>query len=158
MIQLDQTPYPAGDDDQDLALGTSSHLAQFRRRGHEIDKEDSLLNGDSQLQINGNAALQINAVTSHSPEGSRSLEPAIKHGTKSASFLTLRYRSILGIVPMGRGGGCGGNDDNDISEVGFEQERRENAPQIGLEVAIIERPLWDVDLPPRFDGGQDWDT
>ena len=28
----------------------------------------------------------------------------------------------------------------------------------GLEIIIVERPMHDVDLPPRFDGGQDWDS
>lgn len=29
-------------------------------------------------------------------------------------------------------------------------------PQTGPEVAIIERPLWDADLPDRYYGPQDW--
>lgn len=145
VIRLDQTPYPASDNDEDSTLGTSSHLAQVRRRAQGIDDEESLANGDVTLQVNG--------VASHSQEDSHPIKPAVKKCTKSASFLTLKYRSILGIVPIG-----GGSDEEDGLVEGSEPTNKKNAPQIGLEVAIIERPLWDVDMPPRFDGGQDWET
>ncbi|KAF2691897.1 WD40 repeat-like protein [Lentithecium fluviatile CBS 122367] len=44
---------------------------------------------------------------------------------------TFKYRPILGIVPMGGGGG---------------------EP---LEVVLVERPSWDLDLPPRFMGAHE---
>lgn len=52
---------------------------------------------------------------------------------------THRYRDILGIVPLG------------------------NVPESGddlrgsIEVAVVERPLHEVDLPPRYHGDQEWD-
>jgi len=45
---------------------------------------------------------------------------------------TYKYRPILGIVPIGDG-------------------------EAGLEVALVERPTWDMDLPPRYYGDQDWE-
>jgi U3 small nucleolar RNA-associated protein 4 len=42
-----------------------------------------------------------------------------------------KYRPILGVVPIGDGGA-------------------------GLEVALVERPTWEMDLPPRYYGDQDW--
>ena len=46
-------------------------------------------------------------------------------------FLTLKYRPILGIVPVGQ---------------------KEGKP---VEVVLVERPLWDLNLPPRFEKIQD---
>ncbi|CAL3970064.1 unnamed protein product [Diplocarpon coronariae] len=44
---------------------------------------------------------------------------------------TFKYRPILGIVVAGEG-------------------------EEGLEVAIVERPIWEADLPPRYYGEQEW--
>lgn len=52
---------------------------------------------------------------------------------------THRYRDILGIVPLG---GVPESDDD---------LRR------SIEVAVVERPLYEVDLPPRYHGDQEWD-
>lgn len=142
MVQLDQTPSRASDDDEDLGLGASS-LAHLRRRVKEENAED--------LPVKGRMKHQVNGVASHSQEASQSTMSQVNKGSKSAWFLSLQYRSILGIVPIG------GPDDED-SEIPSEQVYDTAAPQSGLEVAVIERPLWDVDLPPRFDGGQDWET
>lgn len=48
---------------------------------------------------------------------------------------TFKYRPILGMVPLS-------------SEVDMEARRDEDV----LEVVLIERPSWDLDLPPRFAG------
>lgn len=53
---------------------------------------------------------------------------------------TYKYRPILGIVPIG---------PSVMDEEGA-QERR------GVEVAIVERPMFDVDLPGRYHGDQEW--
>lgn len=49
---------------------------------------------------------------------------------------TYKYRPIMGIVPLE--GGLGLEDD-------------------ALEVAIVERPIWEADLPPRYYGDQEWE-
>ncbi|KAL8691230.1 MAG: hypothetical protein Q9224_004226 [Gallowayella concinna] len=66
---------------------------------------------------------------------------------------TFKYRPILGIVPIG------GEEDDDDDEYargeGYgegEGERREK----GVEVALVERPMFEVDLPGRFYGDQEW--
>ncbi|KAH7379793.1 WD40-repeat-containing domain protein [Cadophora sp. MPI-SDFR-AT-0126] len=46
---------------------------------------------------------------------------------------TFKYRPILGVVVVGEG------------EEGF-----------GPEVAVVERPIWEASLPPRFYGEQEW--
>ncbi|PGH28083.1 hypothetical protein AJ80_00340 [Polytolypa hystricis UAMH7299] len=48
---------------------------------------------------------------------------------------TYKYREVLGIVPLGP------VDTQDVSE---------DAADVPLEVAVIERPMWDVQLPGRY--------
>jgi U3 small nucleolar RNA-associated protein 4 len=51
---------------------------------------------------------------------------------------TYKYRPIMGVVPL---------DSNN-----------ESADQGGVvEVAVVERPIWEVDLPPRYYGDQEWE-
>lgn len=64
-----------------------------------------------------------------SKEGDESGEVVDTRKRGQSYWHTLKYRPILGIVPMG-------GDD------GF------HAP----EVVLVERPSWDLDLPPRFVG------
>lgn len=54
-------------------------------------------------------------------------------GTKSY-WQTFKYRPILGICVVGEG-----------------------ASEVGPEVAIVERPIWEADLGPRFSGDQEWE-
>ncbi|KAG4025809.1 hypothetical protein MFRU_050g00260 [Monilinia fructicola] len=56
-----------------------------------------------------------------------------KFGRAAQTYNTLKYRPILGVVEIGEGG--------------------EN----GLEVAIVERPIWEADLPMRYEGDQEWE-
>lgn len=63
-------------------------------------------------------------------------------------WFTTKYRDILGIVPLdeadgarqGRGGARSVGDE--LAE--------------GVEVILIERPIWEVDLPPVYQGSQEW--
>lgn len=60
---------------------------------------------------------------------------------------TYMYRPILGIIPMSAGV-TGGPNDMETNETSADQER--------LEVALVERPLDEVQLPPRYYGSQEW--
>lgn len=51
---------------------------------------------------------------------------------------TFKYRPILGIAPLGAGAAGGGEGM--------------------VEVALVERPLWEMDLPARYVGNQEWDA
>ena len=66
-------------------------------------------------------------------------------GKHLAYWHTYKYRPILGIVPL-----RGGTDD-----AAAEDEVDGNSGS-GPEVALVERPLFDVDLPPRYFGYQEW--
>ena len=62
-----------------------------------------------------------------------------------ACWHTYKYRPILGIVPLrGETGDEAGEDEADDDS------------RPGLEVALVERPLFEVDLPPRYFGDQEW--
>ena len=62
---------------------------------------------------------------------------------------THKYRGILGIVRLGDGDENGETGGGSISSA-------DDLPR-GVEVALVERPLWDVDLPPKYHGNQEWD-
>lgn len=71
---------------------------------------------------------------------------------------TYKYRPILGIVPIGVLTEGDGEvvDGNDQRALGHGEDPSNRRPW-GMEVAIVERPLWDIDLPPRYYGDQEWD-
>ncbi|QSZ36439.1 hypothetical protein DSL72_006318 [Monilinia vaccinii-corymbosi] len=56
-----------------------------------------------------------------------------KFGRAAQTYNTLKYRPILGVVEIGEGG------------------------EGGLEVAIVERPIWEANLPTRYEGDQEWE-
>jgi len=59
-------------------------------------------------------------------------ENSQKKDDKKASFWhTSKYRPILGMCAIGEGK--------------------------GLEVALVERPIWETDMPPRYYGDQEWE-
>ena len=66
-------------------------------------------------------------------------------GKGLAYWHTYKYRPILGIVPL-----RGGTDD------AAAEEEVDDSSGSRLEVAIVERPLFDVDLVPRYFGNQEW--
>ena len=68
-------------------------------------------------------------------------------GKRPAYWHTYKYRPILGIVLLG------GETDG---EAAVSEEDAD--PPSGIEVALVERPLFDVKLPPRYVGNQEWDT
>ena len=68
--------------------------------------------------------------------------------SKQAGFyITNRYRPILGLVPI----------IHDEDSKGQEENGDGQATPPALEVALIERPFWELDLPPRFHGNQEWE-
>ena len=58
-------------------------------------------------------------------------------GTKPKSWwITYKYRPIYGIVPLSQGDSAGET----------------------LEVALVERPTWDMDMPERYFAGEPWES
>jgi len=68
-------------------------------------------------------------------------------------YMTNRYRPILGVVALGD------DDDEHDDEEGFEtqtQGKKHSGLGGAIEVALVERPVWDLELPPRFHGGKEY--
>lgn len=101
------------DDDDDDDVGANA-LASLRRSNTQ-DGEDEQQNGDEDAAALTNTGGEVADVEHSKPW-----------------WHTLKYRPILGIVPISA-------DD------GF------HAP----EVVLVERPSWDLDLPPRFVGSHE---
>lgn len=71
-----------------------------------------------------------------------------------AFWHTYKYRPILGIVPLGgdeQDEGFVANGDGEAAGV-VPHGKKE-----ALEVALVERPLWDVDMPDRYFGDGEWE-
>lgn len=134
-ISIDREPTPASDDEDDDVLNGSS-LARLRR-GLRDDVQtnggdDETMDVDNPPLVNGDMA----AVRKQAEDG-----PAYWH--------TFKYRPIMGMVLIG-----GGHDpaSHELDHKGGDDEASG-----GVEVALVERPMWDVELPPRYDGDQEWD-
>ncbi|KAL8948673.1 MAG: hypothetical protein Q9183_007664 [Haloplaca sp. 2 TL-2023] len=72
---------------------------------------------------------------------------SLQHPTESPAFwATYKYRPILGIVPIK---GRVEDEDDEDGEQGAGRGK-------GVEVALVERPMFEVDLPGRYHGDQEW--
>ncbi|KAI4242374.1 MAG: hypothetical protein L6R42_011044, partial [Xanthoria sp. 1 TBL-2021] len=69
---------------------------------------------------------------------------------------TFKYRPILGIVPIGGGEEDEDDDNDDDDDAVVETDGEGMGRRKGVEVALVERPMFDVDLPERFYGDQEW--
>lgn len=63
------------------------------------------------------------------------------------------YRDILGIVLLGSE-----SKEEDNEQIGPTLSSDDDDEPRGVEVALVERPIWAVDLPPRYHGNQEWDN
>ncbi len=89
-----------------------------------------------------------NGVGGHHEDLEKSEKDIINHvqapqeNSSSTFWSTHRYRSILGIMPIGR----------------TEMDHTKGVEMAGIpQVAVVERPSWNLDLPPRYYGDQDRD-
>ena len=125
-ISLDREQSPYTDENGDDDLKMKALLQ--RRRAMSPDDGDGM-NGD--LEENGeNGVIES------------------KQKSRPPWWCTYKYRPILGIVPIG-------SSDEDILEHPDGAQINGSAPQ-RVEVALIERPMFEVDLPPRYHGDQEW--
>lgn len=134
-ISIEREPTPASEDEDDDTFNGSS-LARMRRGlGDEVQTNggrDEAMDDDDQPVVNGDTAL----VRKEAEDG-----PPYWH--------TLKYRPIMGMVLM--------NGGPDTANLEVEHEGDYDEASGGIEVALVERPMWDVELPPRYDGDQEWD-
>ncbi|KAK1450768.1 U3 small nucleolar RNA-associated protein [Colletotrichum cuscutae] len=65
---------------------------------------------------------------------------------KTRWWYTYKYRPILGIAPLAGAAGAAG--------AGADGEKGETP---SLEAVLVERPIWEVDLPARYFGANEWE-
>ena len=130
-IDLSQQMVQNSEDDEYNAMEESS-LAKLRRGLGEEPNGEETVNLDSRHKSSDNAGPVTQPVL-----------PRQEH------WFTFKYRPILGVVPLSSEMECGDSATaNFMENYGGDQD---------LEVALIERPLEEVDLPARFHGDQEWD-
>ena len=141
-LNFDQEQSPASDEEADYPLTPASALVNFRRGGSQQDDADE----DEDEESDHENLLNSNTMSGDAPTNSDT--QLTKRPTKDppSHWHTFKYRPILGIVPLGE-------ETDDEAEDG-----EEDGMSRGIEVALVERPLWDLDLPPQYYGDQEWNT
>ncbi|PYH49075.1 small subunit rRNA maturation protein UTP4 [Aspergillus saccharolyticus JOP 1030-1] len=140
------------EDDEERAAQNEVALARLRRERQTIEtstpmKRVSIGGRQDKLLLAGGAH---DAVDSPSPSShTKQIVLAGASSTDVANTLpgrrwwhTYKYRDLLGIVTLS---GSGRDEDEDEDE-----EAEERGADGFLEVAIVERPMWDVALPEKW--------
>ncbi|KAI9888044.1 MAG: U3 small nucleolar RNA-associated protein [Watsoniomyces obsoletus] len=122
VVTLDPHTNGLLEDEEEAQMTTDLELVHSRRE----TQNNHLTNGMSQKHED-----DIKYMVNH--------ELAPPEESNSTFWSTHRYRSILGIMPIGRA------QADHLNKTGLPQ------------VALVERPSWDLDLPPRYYGDQDRD-
>jgi len=155
-LDAPSSPDSEDDDDEDGLVGDWSTLTASRRGpGGEIGTVAE--SGNS--RPDDDAA--VDAAEGHMTKGldTASRKRKTKRGEGPVCWSTYKYRPILGIVPIGMMTEEEEDKEDDGSEESAPGQGRDgnDGRLLGIEVAIVERPMWDVDLPPRYYGDQEWD-
>ena len=128
--------YSLGSEDDENNDAGGLALLDLRRGIAEVAKPS---NGD----IGNVVSDQSGGKTNHN---TNSVKPKTRSGVPF--WGTHKYRPILGIVLLG-------GDQYDDDKIGLDGYGGASAN--GVEVALVERPLFDRDLPPRYHGNQEWE-
>ncbi|KAF2275885.1 small nucleolar ribonucleoprotein-like protein complex subunit [Westerdykella ornata] len=110
-----------------IDVGALDRTAESDDDGEEEDEDDRQARRLTLASLRGR---EVNGVETAAEDGEGDEEEEGRKREKDAWWHTLKYRPILGIVPVGR-------DDEP------------------LEVVLVERPSWELDLPPRFVGAHE---
>ena len=135
-ISLGQTPYDLSDDEHDSDAAGQRALLSLRRGGSSDDE------AMRDVDEHGNVT-----------EGNNDGRVARRGRPRPPFWHTYKYRPILGIVPLD--GETPGSSANRNGEPRGQEV--DDIPH-GVEVALVERPLWEMDLPARYYGDQEWNS
>lgn len=114
--------------DEQLGTGISRKMQRF---AHEEEYGEQMLVSGDAMDIDDDETDEPAALDRLKRGESTSVE--VVEGEKPSHWHTFKYRPILGIVEIGEGDG-----------------------DSGPEVVIVERPIWEAGLPPRYYGDQEW--
>ncbi|EGD89606.1 hypothetical protein H112_03234 [Trichophyton rubrum D6] len=138
--QMNDNSLPDDEDDDDgdideLALANEATLASLRRQQFP-GVNGQALNGNH-LPNGAEHGNQVAKLSTPEPESDHNAE---SHPRQWWSIF--KYRDILGIVPLSH------NSQSTVESADLSEA--EDAKSVPLEVVVIERPIWDVDLPGRY--------
>ena len=139
-LSLDREQSPASDEEGEGSVEaneTEPPLVALRRNNTVQDR-----GSEDEHSANGKAADGEASANDDDDDDTRLARRASKD--RPPYWHTYKYRPILGIVPLECGASHEGEDDAGIDRPST------------IEVALVERPLWDVDLPPQYYGNQEW--
>ncbi|KAL8835204.1 MAG: hypothetical protein Q9176_007060 [Flavoplaca citrina] len=143
--KMRKTTGAKGEDARFVRLGRDVSDESGSEDEDEEDAEDQALmrlrRGEAVTMVNGDGDDTVK-------EGAKSQREEMRKGPPY--WGTFKYRPILGIVPIGEAEG----DEDDDAITGTDGER--TGGRRAVEVALVERPMFDVDLPGRYYGDQEW--
>ena len=134
-IEMPKPESSSGDDVEQPSFYDST-LALLRRKDNPNTSND---------YVGANGTSHLNAYNCNNDDSETYADTTSSASPKT--WLTFNYRAIFGIVPISASGYSTEDDAG-----------RDMATYGNLEMAVVERPLWELAFTPRFDGGQDWDT
>ena len=131
LTKMDDRMSAASDEEDNAAPNVLMKMRRGGRTGIDEEGDTTMVNGESE---DLHPAHVVDKVKDEMTNGEADDTAVEKNQTATplTNWHTFSYRSVYGIGPI-----------NEESEA--------------LEVVLIERPMHDVKLPPRFEGGQDWD-
>ena len=141
------------DDDETYAASNDASLARFRRGGgNNIEEDDEEANATPRK--NTKHAIVNGFVGDNMPDTPASASKQVgnrggalvqtQHSQPPRWWHTYKYRDIMGIVPLSP---LSSSDEEFVAENGGDEGSGGGS---NLEVAVIERPMWDVELPGRY--------
>lgn len=141
-----------GADAIDEQAGKWIQLREEVKPDEEEENEASLKMANMRRQITNGDDIDEDKKTDVTTNGGQNGTTAVTQlqgrNTSRKWWHTLKYREMLGILPLS------GDVDDDTADTETDGDASEpeaipqNKPT--LEVAIVERPIWDVDLPGRY--------
>ena len=182
IVELENRLEPPSDDDDDVP---NNALVRLRRGIDQADREDTEMQDRQPLTLKqgqpithyythhyrdifGVGVLSSPSLPPTSSSRSHNDASNTSNGTTStktnpspASSYTTAHtalgKDVDGDVAM-YPGSSSHNQVNGVTEEQVSRHEVEGEDTNTLEIIVVERPLHDIDMPPRFDGGQDWDS
>ncbi|PYI15180.1 WD40 repeat-like protein [Aspergillus violaceofuscus CBS 115571] len=147
------------EDDEERTARNEVALARLRRERQAIETSTPMkrvsLGGRQDKLLAANAAQDVVDSPSAPSKQIVLASGSAEDGSAISKILparrwwhTYKYRDLLGIVPLGSGSTYHAGSGDALSS--SEEEENEDAGEGFLEVAVVERPMWDVDLPGRY--------
>lgn len=128
--------------DAELGMGIGRKMQKFAYEEHDqiedIQRRRDSMQDDDDDDDEMDLDLSVSIISQPSQNGNANGEA---ENGKPHWYNTYKYRPIMGVIPLGLGKEQADDEDRDGD----------------LEVCLVERPIWEADLPPRYYGDQEWE-